>query len=284
MLTVAGVAVLKPQKEVLALIEKNIHPGEDPAWLKRAWPGTGLSGITVPTGYKPPPPFKVNQFRWPNGASNWASISVLADSVMTNQIALGAYGEAGDLNQEVVLEMDSPDQDGVTEFIRTGMYLLPPKPLSSVLPSIGEPTSKEDVISSNNLYLLTLVDVRYYWQYVNVGDLDVDLDTGMDWYELIDSITDKINTAYPCTFHEYTIDVRYLKASSSFILPYERAPAVLDAACYNCGLKVCRALDGEVWIQSFDEAKAALVQNFVDYPGRRIVAGGETFKDRVMYW
>lgn len=275
----------RPTKQVVEFLSKYIDPNLATPWEYRSWPGFGMAGVTIPTGFSIPSDIRINRFVWPLGASRWAYMFCLCDAESLNSIANYAFGSDGTKQIEVNLVLDSPDSFGKTERVITEMYMLPPKPLSSVVPKIM-PSGVNDIVNTNNLYLLTLVDERYFWWFANVGDLStiVDIDSGVSWSTLISNITNIITTRFGTGFTNSTILATYLNASHAFILPYEDFPLILDAIAYNIGMRVVRKFDGSVKLQSFADADTAISNNFRDNPGRSIIAGGESLIDRVKYF
>jgi hypothetical protein len=219
-----------------------------------------MAGLTYPLGYRAEPSFKLNRLHWPTGAARWAYGHFIADvkSCNLNQIIKDSFGSQGAYNP-VPFVMDTTDSGG--EKLSTQMYLMPPVPLSGMQ-------------GGNPLYLLTIVDVRFFWWYTYVGDLSIgNNDT---WSSLFKQVAGALGIK---DFQFDQINSAYLQPSTMFNLPYETAPQIFDAVAWNVGQRIIRNYDGSVRSQSYSTALSALNNDFSSHPKRQLVAGGEKFSD-----
>jgi hypothetical protein len=229
-------------------------------WLRRSWPGFGMAGLTYPLGYRGEPSFKLNRFHWPSGASRWAYGHFMAGAKSCNldQIINDAFASGGAYNP-VTLKLATNSSD--SETLSTQVYLMPPVPVSYVP-------------GANPLYLLTVVDVRFFWWYTYVGDLNIGNDT--TWANLFGQVAGAIGIK---DFQFDSINSAYLQPSTMFNLPYETAPQILDAVAWNVGQRIIRNYDGSVRSQSYQTALNILNSDFQGHSKRQQVAGGEKFSN-----
>jgi hypothetical protein len=282
-------------------VERNITPKTVRPWLTRAWPGFGLAGVTWPTGYTPNDPIRVNHLIWPIGASRWAFGHFLVDSNALNLIRNAAYGTDGSEFNEITLKMSIPGlvlPDGSSspspqfEPLETSVYLLSYTPLGRMTPIPGgggtatpaptslypsPPTGSPGSTSTdqyvNGLYLITIVDERYYWWNYSIPIIFNNIGDTTTWQSLFTSIETTINV----TINLDTINPAYLQPSRGLALTGEVIPPVLDAMVANIGQRLVRKYDGNVYAQNFDTANAAYEADFSTNPDRQLRAGGERF-------
>ncbi len=165
-------------------------------------------------------PVELGRLSWPAGAGRWACGHWLADTDTLADIrAAGAPGSA------LPLVID----DG-TRSITTSLYLLPPRPLALCG---GDPA----------LYLLTLVDDRFFWHW-RTSAVAVTGGT-TTWAQLFAGVA----SALGITVTPDAIDADYLKPAPQFTSYYEDLPTLLDAAAASVGQRIVRRLDGTVLSQ-----------------------------------
>jgi hypothetical protein len=259
--------------EVYGFVEKNINPEAYFPWLRRAFPGWGYASLTWPTGYRRERDFVINKFYWPTGACRWAYGHFLADAYWTDKIRDAAFTSTGaGPSVPIRLKMDSPGAEN-DETLDTKVYLLPPSPLSAV------PVDEENH-TVNNLYLLTVVDERYYWWYKATPLLQFDQTNGETWINAFQKVSDSLGT----TVQVDTISSSYLRASPQLNMSYEVLPPWFDALAFNVGQKVVRLYDGTVKTQNFSTAYTALLNdvNSIPHLTRTLIAGGDRFTDTII--
>src|SRR5258707_1347925 len=141
MLTYAGVPLLSPTKETADWVEKHISPNDTHPWAEPLT-GKNRSYYTI-TGGNVERPIKLGTLYWPTGASRWAVGYFLASAGEIGSIRQKVYASGSYVTQPLVMD------DGKRK-ITTNLWMLPPRRLAQ-LPNY------------NGLYLLTLVDDRYFW-------------------------------------------------------------------------------------------------------------------------
>ena len=267
MLQIAGVDLVVDNREDEAesFIRKYIPTTAYMPWLRDSWPGYGLSALSYPNGFRPEPKFELNTFRWPTGASRWAYGHFLAASSQVSSIAEKAYGQNGSFNLvdfKLGSETIQPGKDGTTigETVSTQVYVLAPVPLSQYIS-----------FDYDQLYLLTIVDQRYFWWWKNMGDVAISSST--TWSSLYSTIS----SALGITFTNDTIDPAYLAPSTMFALPYEPIPRIFDAVAFNVGQRVVVSYDGTVKAQNYTTASKILQDQFSNDFTRYLLAGGQRF-------
>jgi len=140
------------------------------------------------------------------------------------------------------------------------MYMLPPRPL-------GETAGLVD-----GLYLVTLVDERYWWQYVSASLL------GSGDYTW-DSLLIELESALGITLAYDPIPLVYgtPEYDSYFWTNIESAAALLDAVAYNIGRVVVRRYDGTYELDTPAESVVIAQTNRGDVNQLYRVAGGDLF-------
>jgi len=256
-------------QQVYEWVEKNINPESYTPWLRRSFPGKGYTALTIPTGYRQERPFRINRFYWPCwGASRWAYGHFLADAGQTDAIRKKAFGDAGDQTDKIQLMIESPGGFS-EETLLTDVYLLPPTPLSSV------PIDTENHLV-NNLFLLTVVDERFYWWHEATPLVEFTDTT--TWASAFDIAKEALGIDITLD----TISSAYLNASPQLNLSYEVVPPWLDALCYNVGHRFVARLDGTYRTERYSTALATRNSDISANPSRRILAGGSRFKDTII--
>lgn len=109
---------------------------------------TTVRHVGIPVGNYPlPPKPRINSLYWPTGAKRWSHGLFLIDGENLATILAGVANNSGGTLSIV------DDVAGLTAGVNTTMYLLPPRPISP--PGVNE---------NSRLWLLPLVDARYFWQ------------------------------------------------------------------------------------------------------------------------
>lgn len=242
-LSFAGLPFREPTPVVRELVERqaqleNILPVPDQREWKDILP-------QVPT----PPPARIGELFYPWGARRWATFRGLMhkDDVATLLPLISNFRTFGyePLPQAFVMHTGDPAKQ-----VATQLYCLPPQPL------VG-------VNDAADLFLVTLVDERFYWRWTAVT-LKSELPTGGDprgyepsgqsgykWQHTWDTIFTQIGVAIgtiagPVVITTGVIEPEYgyPDASSPFNGFNQPAPAVLDAAAAHTGRVIVRKFDG----------------------------------------
>ncbi len=235
-------------------------------------------GLPMPN-YSPEPKIKLNTLYWPTGAARFSRGLFMATATMKDQIYEQAQPRGVqsapmqlvmcdakfDSNTQIAENGFTADPDGLVA-LSTEMYLLPPIP-------VALPTD-----ATETLWLLPLVDYRYYWQTIPVDFLDIDdPEDPPTWPELVSDVNDAIFTDY--TFEgSLTISTEsvYLDPDpDSFRRHHQNAGVLIDAICHSTGGRFVRKLDGICVSQSASDATTGFTDNTGDYSNLLTVAGGD---------
>ncbi len=216
-------------------------------------------GIGLPVLNYPPPPLpRLNSLWMPTGATRWARGYFLATKEVKDRIVGQAHSGSANVAMDLKWGDDSP---GAPATLETSLYLLPPFPVS------GIDTSKFS--GQDTLWILPLVDVRYWWQFASVDDLEVT--TATTWTDLFDDLGTALGV---------DIDVGSAVASAygspdpnDFTRRYDNAAMLLDAAAWSVGKRLALVSDGTAYLDSPADAEEMLASNLAE--NWQIVAGGD---------
>jgi len=181
----------------------------------------GPSHIGLPRpNYPAPPPPRINQLYWPTGAARWARGYFLVPS--TSAIEL-----AGKCGTEVTFKATVNDLT-----LEAGMYCLPPRPVSCV-----------DDGKYDTLFIIPIVDERYWWQFRDFGDMGKP--SIGSWTELKAHFEGVLGVS---------LNLLSVAISSDYLYPdpeewtrrYDNAATLLDAFAHSIGRRVVRQFDGTV--------------------------------------
>ena len=263
MLSYAGTNLILPTGKISAWIEKNIDPRDATPWVHRAFPGKNLTGIAQPTGFQVPPKIEVGRLRWYTGASRWAYGHFLASANMVNTIRQVAYANGMVNALPFVMGLNQTNPDGSTvNNLSTTLFMLPPTPLSGYR-------------GVNGLYLLTLVDKRYFWWQQPVpASFAIGCVAHTTWNYVITQLAGAVGEKVTIS----NIPNAYASPDQSLALVGEVVPPVLDAACWNVGCKLVVDYLGNVYCQSYGDALPVHRANVMTY-GNHLGAGGPRNSD-----
>lgn len=204
-----------------------------------------LRGIGLPN-YPPPPRLKLNTLYWPTGASRWArgvfvTTGENVDKIVEKLEALRSVGGAESL---VITDDDDKEKRTITAKMR----LLPPQPIT---------TSSKPETEETTLWLLPLVDARFFWQWRPTGDLTVNNAT--TWTGLISTLA----SALGVTIDDDDIDSDYQQPDHEEChRDQENAATLLDAVLHSIGHRLIAKLDGTYKTENFDTAEDTWGDNF----------------------
>lgn len=194
---------------------------------------TVLNGLPLPPRPYPPSP-RGGSLWWPTGASQFARAHFVVDTATLTAIRSQLVTDAGSSTAGYVAA-DLILDDGLGgAAVETAMHFLPPLPL----------------VGSEDLYLVTLVDERFYWWFRPT----ISLSAVTTWSGLYSSLGTGIGSTV-------TVD----GSLSSFAAPSSRwatlgtapLPLLLDAAAWCTGRRIVRQLDGTVKATDYATAKSA---------------------------
>lgn len=238
--------------------------------LPSTYPGRNVDGIAFQPQADPQPNSTLRLFDWyyPYGASRWSVFRGLATSSQAKAMlaATGGYGRATFIMGQNPIAPYHLDNDVSPYRLTSQMFMLPPRPLA------------EHGGRFDGLYLITLVDERYYFQGTPVS-LHVTGNTS--WLDLITQIrtalgginitVDPIPSAYPPP-----------EPDSPLWTNLEQVTTLLDAIAYNIGMVVVRDLGGTYSLIRPQTSQAIVFANLKALNDREVrVAGGAMFSSGV---
>lgn len=210
-----------------------------------------------------PPTVRINQLYWPcTGATRWAFGLFLADTTHKDLLVAKNCSQAGYLecytgDDPPVGAINAATQHNVTSLL----YMLTPRRLAGC------------TRNANELWLIPLVDQRFFWQFANVGDIASILG-GSDsscaesctttWETLLAYLLDKTGAPYEIDTLPYTT---YCDCSE-FRRPYDNLACVLDAAAASVGCQVVAVGDGTIRVERPEVAYPKLVANLTNTPNQ----------------
>jgi hypothetical protein len=273
-------------KEVEDFIRRFIPTESFKPWLTPFYPGWNLAALTSVNGYQWGHQFKLNRLYWPSGASRWAYGHFLCNSDSVATIGADAFPQ-GQPSQQLLFSIGNPESNSGTinagETFNAMMYMLPPTPLSGL-------RGLTNMVQS--LYLITLVDERYFWFWQNFGNQTISSST--TWMSLLTKIQTILNTGDPTPTPPWTIDpinAAYLAPSvQAYQLPYEPLPIIIDSICYNIGMRfVAKGLPSSNGVptgnanmyaaQIYGTALSMINNDMFNNNGRLVVSGGQRFSN-----
>jgi hypothetical protein len=189
-----------------------------------------------------PSQMKLNTLWWPTGASRFAlGLFLAGDDTLTKiKEELDTDGKA-----ELVLKEVEDEGQSIT-FKK--MYLLPPRPLT---------TPSDD--KQPRLFILPIVDQRYFWQFQDAGDFSPECGYGGDtWEDLLlslgGSLAGQFSVDAPGEGFQNPDQVELTRR-------YESAPALLDALAWCVGQRIVAYPSGSIHSQSASYAKDRVIYN-----------------------
>lgn len=286
MLRYAGIETLIPTPELQAYVDAHL-----PASLARYFyaPGGGPeifgSSPTVPrntwdASFRP----ELNCLYWPTGASRWSVMLLLVDSDMLDDIvpltsaAASVHFEAA--GQQLVIADSSftgtitADAWSISEAnnhiaLSTEMFALAPHPISDYSGA------------SKTVWILPIVDRRWFWQWKNIGTGPGTGDT-TDWDAYYDFFGDKLGGF---TINNASVPAIYGDPQTLPTLKYANAATTLDAIARSVGQRVVRHITGEVRTYGPTTATTRWNANTVDADGptaygiwRQLAGGSFSYK------
>lgn len=308
-------------REVEDFIRRFIPTESFMPWLTGGyWPGWNLGALTSVNGYAWGQKFKLNRLYWPSRASRWAYGHFLCNSDSVATIGADAFPQGQTSTptptptptpiptptptptptpapsptptqsqsfKQLLFSIGNPESNSGTinagETFNAMMYMLPPTPLSGL-------RGLTNMVQS--LYLITLVDERYFWFWQNFGNQTISSST--TWMSLLTKIQSILNTGDPTPTPPWTIDpinAAYLAPSvQAYSLPYEPIPQIIDSICDNIGQRfVANGLPSSNGIptgtsntystQLYATALSAINNDMFNNNGRLVVSGGQRFSN-----
>ena len=224
------------------------------------YPGRNLSALAMqyPQAQCPVPKLKLNTYFYPYGACRWSVWRGLMASSQVKQLLASTLGTG---QYPFILQGNIGTNQSALYTVETNLSLLPPRCLSELGGSF------------DGLYLVTLVDERYYWQ-GNYVTLRVDNNT--TWTQLGQQVCDALDLSvtFPVTADVYSKP----EADSQLWCNQESAAFLFDTIAYNIGGTVVRQYTGEYNIfQPAHSQQVVNTENRVGVPSVIRTAGGSIF-------
>lgn len=250
-----------PHPDLVDRLERFGYPSDFAP--ERTFPGPSFDKLGFPDLPAYPRP-QLNQWFYPVGASRtsiFRGIMTAADVEIVKDIVwFSVTPSTGTFR----IQNNTPESVGVQE---TEMYMLPPMPLD------GEP----------GLYLITLVDERYYWHQCKSAGVITCTGTTSDWSEIIDQI--KTALGVTLTYGAISADYGYPEPDSALYSNLESPAVLLDMVAANVGCAVVRAMNGTYTLQRWADAQVDVNANYTAtapiitaFGGRSVDTTGEAYR------
>lgn len=205
-----------------------------------------------------PSPNRLYEWYYPTTASKWSMIYCLATSSLV--IAMRNATGGGKTKASFTISYnDQASASSVAQSVSTMMYMLPPRP-------IGETGGTFD-----GMYLITLVDERYYFQGTPVS---LEIQNRTTWSDLLT----QLQSALGVTINIPSIDEAYTypELDSQLWSQGQTAATLFDAIAYNIGRVVVRNLSGTYdLLTPIESSTRAFANN--NYTSGTLTAGGNIF-------
>lgn len=231
--------------------------------------------VGLPVGNYPRQPRpRINSLYWPTGATRWACGLFLIPHANLASVLDACAGEQSQVfelvaDTGVAVSTGGSGSSGgggfvgeTTAGISASMFALAPRPISA-----------QGVNPDDQLWLLPLVDARYFWQYYHVGQY-----TPSTWAEALSLVKGVSPTDTP-TLGEAVPSAYGRPSATEFVRDFENVATLVDASALSIGRRVV----GNPQINSYKfqpyqtqtAAAAKTIANANLASGWDIVAGGE---------
>ncbi len=302
MIKYAGIALCLDIPELLAVVDSKIPLRRHLIETSRSYP-SGSPWAWLETFDIPFP--EIGTLYWPNTASRWAVGRFLAHRSMVDQIVKTVYqldksedpdkpkpddkiDIANDFGQPISATLqlgfdgEALPNDPITinapianpNLIKAKMFMLPPLPLAF--------TEGPD-----DLFLLTFVDERYYWRWLELPEFMKQLTQcgsarkTIPWDTVIEDLKAVLETFRGTGFQvPQQLEEDYLEADPWTILrdPQESKPRtfpeIMDMVAWNLGRTVTVNYSSRVFMYSFDESDAFHQDELLAFGGLKSRAAG----------
>lgn len=265
-LSFAGVSFRIPTDEVLERIRRFdwLADLRDVLPAPQVFPGPNLqrAGLPTPLRY---PDVRIGDFFYPVGACRWSIFRGLmaADDLtaVTNTLKTQTATANTSRQMQGTFKIQSEGGDAAGS-VTTKLFMLPP------IPIMGGPTAP-------TLYLVNLVDERYFWQWwMSAGDC-----TGSvfdSWSAYLNQLATQLNITLTFTTPDSVYGMPEID-SPLCTGGFDNPAALLDLVAANVGCAVVRNLDGTYKLQRYADALAAAQANRP--ASRNNLLGGPSWSD-----
>jgi hypothetical protein len=258
MFSYAGVNLSEPNESVginiAGWISANIHPERLFPLAYKSWPESFGNGPVLNQSPEHDRAARINSLFWPRGASRFARGHFVVSGSQLKAIR-AVTTRAGVLSAAPFVFSDAVGS------ITTSLWMLPSIPLSKAL-------------TGSEMYLLTLVDDRYWWW----GQaLDLAVTVGVTtWANLYAAIGTNLGISIAVD----PVSANYGTPTADYNTGARPLPMIFDAIAFSVGQRVVRSLTGSVRTQNVATAVAAVTANLT-LPANSYAGGQMDFNPRV---
>lgn len=251
---------------------------------KSTWQGNPMdeTNIGLPlVNWPKPPPLRLNQLYWPcTGASRWAEGVFLCNGQAKNAIMSCSTANTGanliyatDNDPQVDQLLGKPHHTS-----QWAMYPLAYRRIAgcqdsgSYDPDLLLPTSAGRP-DEYDLYLIHLVDERYWWQFVDAPDICVHLTS---WMELINYLSSQLSAGiFPWALPDTGVQTGYDTGphQSEWMRDSYNAAQLLDAALASIGCRLVAGTDVGFEISRHTGAEYTFLTNLSYSMAGELIAG-----------
>lgn len=193
---------------------------------------TRLSIPNVENRYQP----RLGVLKWPRHARKWATGLFLATKTQLDSIRAIIYTGGSYAAANLILN----DESGVAHrTVTANLWMLPAHPVVQI-PGYEQ------------LYAVILVDGRWFLNKQTVNIAESALNGSTSWSSVLTLAGANVVS---------TVNSAYLTPGPANAAVAEYTAITLDSLAYNCGLRVCAALDGTLTAQNITAAQAAEAGN-----------------------
>lgn len=227
MISYGGIRLIEPSPPLASWIMGSIPPRDAFRFPKRKTLTNFMDPHRILSGFISRP-VCANVYFNPWGASRWGMTFGLVDGTSLTEIRDLAYASS----VYTALDYVMADEAGTT--LTTELSMLVPVPLSKF------ETDDDIQAVTDDLYLLPLVDERYFW-WERAAAITV-TDGATTWAQLFAAIA----TGLGISLTVDTISADYLKPGATLGKQYDYLPILLDLAAASVGHRVIRNYDGTI--------------------------------------
>jgi len=200
-------------------------------WHSKA---ANVSRVNMPAfNWRAPPKIPLNTLYTPTGATRWSvGLYVLNDSQMRR--IMNIVTGTGKTMQSAKLVFDTPER---SETVSYNMFMLPPQPISvkndltDRLKDLSQ--SNAETWGSETLWLMPLVDGRYFWQGVTGPTTPTPI---TKWISLLSGLTQSLPASTYIAGPTLNVDQDYYNPDySEFARPYHSVAGLIDAMAASIG-------------------------------------------------
>jgi hypothetical protein len=230
-----------------------------PTLPPRPWPGARQARLEG-TQWSDPISFRLNTLVWPaHGATRFSWFHCFVTDDILSQLP-GCDFQPYDL----VMDSDD-DSESEDNYLSASMYMLDAKPIT--------------IPGDNKLYLMTLVDKRFFLRTVDAGNFQVkrkfDLPYSTTWQDLIDQIGTSLGLETIGIPTE--IEEEYGFPHPLLTSRFDNAAVLLDAVATSLGRRLVAALDGSFALETVEDSELTFADN-IDLPATETVRAGFWFE------